>query len=1028
MLILHASILDDFIYLWGESSEETEDKILFVSKKQKKSFPFDAGHKRLLYSLQTISSQIKLEKTSYMILWSPSCQGQALVSSSLIEQGTDKAGKITLLPFHISTAVLSIESFLKLLPYFLGKSKFGPGFLLGNDIHYWTWAMRFAQSLLQKQHFLPSLSKKEEEYYARWKPLYLGEDQETLALLAKKMPGVCRSITETNEEKAPCKPSEDLLCHFIENACDFYLRSQVQGNRENPRKKTSSLHEQWIEALLAPSGKMQGRSEELACFAEILESWQKPVFLTANTPFRLCLRLEEPEEAKRERSQEIWKLRYFLQDTKDPSLLIPASHAWQAQEKKASLLKRDNFQPKEYLFSSLGEVAKVWPAMQKSLKSWYPESLDLQTPEAYRFLSEIAWILKQMGFSILLPSWWTGKKTINKLSAKAELLEPFLQDKSKFSLDQLVDVQWQIALGEESLSLKELKELAQMKSSLVKFRGKWIHVDAKEIQEAINLWKKHDKMTMRDCVQLSLGMRDQDYGLDFAGIETKGEVKNFLDRLQSPESLETLEASKEFTGTLRPYQKRGYAWLEFLSRFGLGSCLADDMGLGKTIQTLALLIHWKEKGKNRPSLLICPTSVSSNWIKEAQRFTPTLKVLLHHGIQRKKGNSFLLEIEKCDLVVSSYALLYRDIDVFQKVDWLGLILDEAQNIKNPKTKQAHAARSLRAECRIALTGTPVENNIGELWSLMEFLNPGFMGSEAEFQQRFFLPIQFHHNPKAIQDLKRLTGPFLLRRLKTDKNIIQDLPEKIETKVYCKLTREQASLYEAVLQDTMEKIEKADGIERKGIIFSAIMKLKQICNHPLQFLKDNSSIAHRSGKLLRLEEILEEILAGQGKCLLFTQFVEMGDILKRHLQENLGEEILFLHGQVERKKRQAIIDAFQEERGPRLFILSLKAGGTGLNLTRASHVIHYDRWWNPSVENQATDRAFRIGQIQNVQVHKFLCSGTMEEKIDNMIDEKKEIAQNVIGSGEAWLTEMSTKQIKEILALTDSCDLCQLKSF
>jgi SNF2 family DNA or RNA helicase len=391
--------------------------------------------------------------------------------------------------------------------------------------------------------------------------------------------------------------------------------------------------------------------------------------------------------------------------------------------------------------------------------------------------------------------------------------------------------------------------------------------------------------------------------------------------------------------------------------------------------------------------------------------------MVHHGLGRTKGEGFSQEVEKYVLVISSYALLQRDFETLKKVNWSGLILDEAQNVKNPETKQSRAARGLQVGYRIALTGTPVENNVGDLWSIMEFLNPGFLGTQGEFKNEFFVPIQANRDPGAVKRLKRLTGPFILRRLKTDKSIISDLPEKMEMKVFCTLTKEQASLYAAVVKEASEALDSAVGIQRRGVVLATLSKLKQVCNHPAQFLGDNSAIPGRSGKLARLTEMLEEVLEVGDRALIFSQFSEMGEILRRHLQETFGREALFLHGGVPKAQRDRLVERFQTKgEGPRLFILSLKAGGTGLNLTLANHVFHFDRWWNPAVENQATDRAFRIGQIRNVQVHKFLCVGTLEEKIDEMIERKKEVAAGVVGTGEAWLTELSTAELKEIFVL------------
>ncbi|HVD78249.1 MAG TPA: DEAD/DEAH box helicase, partial [Vicinamibacteria bacterium] len=451
--------------------------------------------------------------------------------------------------------------------------------------------------------------------------------------------------------------------------------------------------------------------------------------------------------------------------------------------------------------------------------------------------------------------------------------------------------------------------------------------------------------------------------------------------------------------------------------WGLGACLADDMGLGKTVQTLCLLLAQRRTGDDRPALVVCPTSVIGNWQREAERFTPALKALIHHGVGRGRGEAFLKAAREHAVVITSYALLLRDLEHFGAVGWSTVVLDEAQNIKNPETKQARSARALPAAHRIALTGTPVENNVGDLWSIMEFLNPGLLGSQAEFKRTFFVPIHASRDAAAMARLRRLTGPFILRRLKTDRSVIADLPEKMEMKVFCTLTREQASLYQAVLSDAEKAIAKADGIERKGVVLATLSKLKQVCNHPAQLLADNSPIPGRSGKLARVTEMMQEVIESGERALVFSQFAEMGAMLTTHLQEAFGREVLFLHGGVPRGQRESMVERFQSEPdGPRVFVLSLKAGGTGLNLTRASHVFHFDRWWNPAVEAQATDRAFRIGQTRRVQVHKLVCLGTLEEKIDAMIESKKGVAEQVVGTGEGWLTELSTAELRQVLAL------------
>nr|MBA3825154.1 DEAD/DEAH box helicase [Ktedonobacterales bacterium] len=424
---------------------------------------------------------------------------------------------------------------------------------------------------------------------------------------------------------------------------------------------------------------------------------------------------------------------------------------------------------------------------------------------------------------------------------------------------------------------------------------------------------------------------------------------------------------------------------------------------------------WDAEG-HQPVLIVCPTSVVGNWLRETERFTPTLPILAHHGLSRRRDATFAEAAQRQAIVVTSYPLLHRDAALLRTVNWRGIILDEAQNIKNAETKAAQAASALPGNYRIALTGTPVENSVADLWALMDFLNPNLLGSAKDFKQQFYLPIQTRRDPEATARLKRLTGPFILRRLKTDPAIISDLPEKNEMTVFCTLTKEQASLYQAVLREMEARIDTVDGMMRRGLIFATLTRLKQICNHPAHFLGDGSTLRDRSGKLERLEAMAEEALAEGDHMLVFTQFAEMGLLLQRYLAERFGFEVPFLNGQTPLTERNRMVERFQAAGGPPIFLLSLKAGGTGLNLTRANHVFHYDRWWNPAVENQATDRAFRIGQTRTVQVHKFTCAGTLEERIAHLIEGKSELAAQVVGTGEGWLTELSTGQLRDLFAL------------
>ena len=530
--------------------------------------------------------------------------------------------------------------------------------------------------------------------------------------------------------------------------------------------------------------------------------------------------------------------------------------------------------------------------------------------------------------------------------------------------------------------------------------------------------------------------------LPLEAVVADGWLGAALERLRGIEPVEDIKEPEGFVGKLRPYQRRGVGWLSFLRRLGLGACLADDMGLGKTIQAIALFLHSRhlaeehrvshngqDEARNRPALLICPTSVVANWRHEIERFAPGLRLLLHHGSGRLSGDEFGTALLEHDMVITSFGIARRDIEMLEAQEWSDLILDEAQNIKNPSAKQTQAIRRLTGDSRtqiergstppfrVALTGTPVENRLLELWSIMEFLNPGYLGKREHFRQQFVLPVERYNDEFAAADLRRMVQPFLLRRLKTDPTIISDLPEKNEMIVYCSLTKEQEALYTQVIEETMARVEMSEGVQRRGLVLGLLLKLKQVTNHPAHFLGEKGPLEERSGKLSRLTEMLEEALAVGDRALVFTQFVEMGHLLRHHLMETLGRDALFLHGGTPASRREQMVRSFQEDsNGAPIFVLSLRAGGVGVNLTRANHVFHFDRWWNPAVENQATDRAFRIGQKRSVQVYKFVVSGTLEEQIHKMIESKQDLAESIVNSGEDWLADMDTEGLRQLIAL------------
>ncbi|MBC8469215.1 MAG: DEAD/DEAH box helicase [Planctomycetes bacterium] len=647
---------------------------------------------------------------------------------------------------------------------------------------------------------------------------------------------------------------------------------------------------------------------------------------------------------------------------------------------------------------------------------------------AHKFLQTVP-SLEDCGLTVRIPNWW-------KKRPRPQVSVTIGQNRqSKFGVDALLDFNVAVALNGETLSADEIKDILAGGDGLVLVKGQWIEVDREKLQEAIDHWQGLQKEAENGEISFIEGMRllagassdltndeQADKEKQWVDISAGGALREILSGLRDPANLDSVKIGSQLKTQLRPYQQQGLSWLRFLAELGLGACLADDMGLGKTIQVLALLLYNQQNNtkKTKPSLLIVPASLLSNWRKEAERFTPSLNLTFLHPAETDRKKLETIEknpdntLAQSDLLITTYSMLTRQSWLVD-IDWHLVILDEAQAIKNPSTSQSKAAKKLSARSRIVLTGTPVENRLGDLWSLFDFLNPGLLGSANVFK-KFVKSLQDReHNQFA--PLRQLVEPYILRRLKTDRKIITDLPDKIEAPCYCKLSRQQVKLYEQTVNALRSTLKNADGIARRGIVLQSLMRLKQICNHPSQLTGDGDYIASDSGKFLRLGEICDEIASRQEKALIFTQFREITDSLADYLTTIFGRTGVILHGGTAVKKRQALVEQFQSDDGPPFFILSLKAGGTGLNLTAACHVIHFDRWWNPAVENQATDRAFRIGQKHNVLVHKFITTGTVEEKIDAMITEKQKMADEILSSGkEVNLTELPDDEILRLVSL------------
>ena len=627
-------------------------------------------------------------------------------------------------------------------------------------------------------------------------------------------------------------------------------------------------------------------------------------------------------------------------------------------------------------------------------------------------------LLESEGFELRLP----GVESMQRLSARVAIIEAKGQQDDP---RPWFEFRWSLAIGDKELTQADFESLVDARTPLVFIDRKPVLLSPKD-REALRDFKQRmdqegERISFFEALRLRLGGASHLHGLAMESIASTPRLENLLHNLEQARGIESRPLPVEFIGDLRPYQSRGHAWLHFLVDQGFGACLADDMGLGKTVQAIAEMLDWRRQRKSTIAILIvCPVSVLGNWRRELNRFAPTLRVVLHHGKGRAEtAEDFRTMIANCDIVLTSYNLLQRDEEMMADITFDGVVLDEAQNIKNPTTRQSKVARAMRGHFRLALTGTPLENRPLDLWSIMDFLNEGLLGSRTQFMQTLEHPIVKQRQKGSMSALARLVRPFVLRRLKTDPEIVADLPEKTEQIVTATLSREQAILYESVVRKGLQEVEKAaEGIHRRGAILTTLLRLKQVCNHPAHYLMDGSVLPSRSGKLDLLSEMIEEALEEGDRCLIFTQFKEMGSLLKSHCETSFGGQVLFLHGGVPQKERDLMVTEFQASKpdGPKLFVLSLKAGGTGLNLTAANRVFHYDRWWNPAVEDQATDRAFRIGQQRNVFVHKFVCSGTLEERIQIMLERKREVADSLLAAGEGWLTELSNDELKRLLTL------------
>jgi SNF2 family DNA or RNA helicase len=892
---------------------------------------------------------------------------------------------------------------------------------LGTDLLFWYQYTQSLKSVILKDHYIPALKYREItptkktkrstiELYPGWE--IISEQYETqLREAVDIMPFACVVGSETPTET--CYDKTTLLRHFSEVLVTESVNSTpIPATFE--RKIANSLvydcvyHDRFTTTPV--------RNVTLNEY-QLWRNWQQKLLSAhANAHFHLGFQLQEAQTDE----QENWRLDFLAISKQDPSFKLNLNAYWFSDQKtKQSIQKHFGKDFEQLLLLNLGYAARMYPKIWAGLETDKPTGLDLTLDDAFDFLKESAWVLEEANYKIIVPAWWTPE---GRQRAKMRLKSSLPGGTSKkakgyFELNKFIEYRYELSIGGEIVSEAEWEQLVNAKTPLVQFRGQWIELDQEKMQAILAFWRvqgqKTSKMPLADLMKQAV---EQEEELE---VEHEAALAAMLEKVYQQTKLKPIANPRTLKGQLRPYQKRGVAWLQYLEQLGLNGCLADDMGLGKTIQIIALLLL--ESKSDNQTLLIAPTSVLSNWQKEIEKFGPKLRVLIHHGSERhSEEKTFKAAVRKHDIVITSFTLARKDTKLFNSLDWQRVVLDEAQNIKNPKAAQTKAILKLNSTHRHALTGTPIENRLLDLWSIFNFLNPGYLGKQAQFNKSFEIPIQRDNNQRQSTVLKKLVEPFILRRVKTDKEIIKDLPDKVEHKQYCNLTKEQASLYQAVVKEVSSQLEEAEGIQRKGLMLSTLMKLKQICNHPQQFLQDASVFSkERSHKLARLTAMLEEIIAEQESALIFTQFTEIGKHLDQYLKHTLNYNCYYLHGRTARDKRERMITQFQSpDTPPSVFILSLKAGGVGITLTKANHVFHFDRWWNPAVEDQATDRAFRIGQEKNVFVHKFVSLGTLEERIDQMIEDKKKIANSIVGSDESWLTELDNERFKALIALNE----------
>ena len=830
------------------------------------------------------------------------------------------------------------------------------------DIQFLNLIYSFTLELIKKHAIVPELFKTADYYKIRWIPAIFDK---SISQLIDDLSYTCPdNLLKFKNRKISRKDQIIALSSlFIDGFFNDYLRHDASSTVRN--NYSESIFQLFF---------FEGQELDINT-AESINQWLSK-FILNTRDYDLYLVVEQTSNS-------------FNVDIKVNDDMSPINEV---------ILNTEDMGLKVNLLKDIYIINEIFPDFNKSLD--LGEDLEYNLDDFTQFFLNTLPLFELMGIKIILP------KSLQKIFKPKLVLDIKSNNEDSYiKFEDLTDFDWKIAIGNTTCTLSEFKNLVEKSKGLVRLANEFVMLDEREVKSLIKqIDKLPEKLNKHDLMKalLSGEINDADVNVDAELDRLISEIKSF-GQVDAPDNV---------YADLRDYQKTGYSWLVQNISSGFGSILADDMGLGKTLQVLATIQYLKNCGylEKEKVLVIAPTSLLTNWAEEIKKFTPDLSAFIYHGSNRKFPKN------EHDVYLTSYGLIRQDLNKFKKKKWFLIVVDEAQNIKNPDTKQTKAVKSIKSKHRIAMSGTPVENRLAEYWSIFDFINKGYLKSLKSFRKNYIAPIEKERNADILDNFKQITQPFILRRLKTDKKIINDLPDKIVNDVYCNLTSQQIALYKETLDVSIQDIEANEGMKRRGIVLKLINSLKQICNHPSQFTKSKNYFVNESGKLEVLMDILSNILDNNEKVLIFTQYVKMGEIIQNLIEKTFKEEVLFLHGSLSRNKRDELVKKFQNNPQNKIFIVSLKAGGTGLNLTAAQNVIHYDLWWNPAVENQATDRAYRIGQSENVMVYRFICKGTFEEKINDMINKKQELAQLTVGNGETFITEMDNDELKEMLTL------------